>query len=125
MTSEIKHEFKKIESIEELNNLGNKLIQIRYPRHPKPDEFILGRLGRVKEPERTIDGEKIKDIVIYIKNGYRKVGTTITFDEYQNALQENKEIRPKVRKIHPEVYIPRVKKHEIEYMVMSEPSDRV
>lgn len=115
MNSEVEPKFKTVEKIEELKNLIGELIQIRYPRHPKPDEFVMGHLGRVEESERTIDGEKIKEIVIYMKNGYRKVGMTVTFNEYRDALRET-------GKIHPEVYIPRVKKRGIEYIVMLEPS---
>jgi hypothetical protein len=109
MTSEIKGEFKRVENIGELNNLVGKLIQVYNPNF---DEYTMGYLKRVEESRRGVKGEETRDIVIYLKDGVRTVGGTIDIEKYK-----------KETRIHPTVYIPRVLKREISFMLMSEPSD--
>jgi len=99
MPTEAKDEFKRVKSIEELESLTGELIQIHYP---EPDDYIIGYL---KKAEKS---KKIDDIEMYLSSFVRRKGKSIPISLYKNL--------PK----HPKVFIPRVLRRGIEYMIMKE-----
>jgi len=115
MATAFVEEFKPVEGVEELRILEGELIQVH---NPKFDEYIVGRLKKVEETKRTVEGVEKRDVVIYLKDGFIRKGASIDIESYEEKLGDPRFIKPKV-------YIPRVKERKIEYKRMVAPSDSV
>lgn len=97
----------KVESIETLEGLKGQLVQVYYPGEKG---YVAGVLKKVEPTKRIKNGEEIKDVTIYLKNGVERPDKPIPLSLYEKMQRTGRAI--------PEVFIPRTKERGIRYMLL-------